>query len=299
MHFQEIKSIKYVGEKETYDLKVPLYHNFILENGIITHNSGKTVLGAAICYYLAYNQKKKRSLFNLNYIVWTPKQFERVVNTAPPHSAILFDEFVLAGLGTEAMTKVQNTIKKYFTLIRKRQLYIVLIIPYIFLLSSYFAVARTRALIHVTSPDGIKRGYFKFYSYTQKKDLFFYGKKQWKYSKKYSFMGYSKVKELEEMGIDSDIYDRKKDKATQSIMDDENKAQRQWINRFYSAVDYIRRKDDKLQWKEMPDSLSINMSWMAIQRGYSRYVEDRASAMDKLAAKKRRDFNVSMKELSE
>lgn len=39
-----VTSITYIGKKDTYDLNVPRYHNFILGNGIITHNSGKSTL---------------------------------------------------------------------------------------------------------------------------------------------------------------------------------------------------------------------------------------------------------------
>lgn len=38
----EIKSIKKIGIKKTYDFKVPIYNNFVLANKIITHNSGKS-----------------------------------------------------------------------------------------------------------------------------------------------------------------------------------------------------------------------------------------------------------------
>ena len=38
----QIKSIKRIGIKQTYDFKVPVYNNLILGNNILTHNSGKS-----------------------------------------------------------------------------------------------------------------------------------------------------------------------------------------------------------------------------------------------------------------
>jgi hypothetical protein len=40
----KIKSIRKIGKKQVYDFKVPKYHNFILGNNIIVHNSGKSTL---------------------------------------------------------------------------------------------------------------------------------------------------------------------------------------------------------------------------------------------------------------
>ena len=43
MHLEKIKSIRYVGREQTYDLNTPTYNNFILDNGLISHNSGKSL----------------------------------------------------------------------------------------------------------------------------------------------------------------------------------------------------------------------------------------------------------------
>lgn len=43
MEFVKIKSITSVGKRKTFDLKVEKNHNFYLANGILTHNSGKSV----------------------------------------------------------------------------------------------------------------------------------------------------------------------------------------------------------------------------------------------------------------
>jgi len=50
MHSVKIKSIKKVGKIQTYDLHTPVYHNFFLDNEILSHNSGKSTLAAKLCF---------------------------------------------------------------------------------------------------------------------------------------------------------------------------------------------------------------------------------------------------------
>jgi DNA-binding CsgD family transcriptional regulator len=42
MYYSKIKSIKKIGIVKTYDINTPTYENFILDNGILSHNSGKS-----------------------------------------------------------------------------------------------------------------------------------------------------------------------------------------------------------------------------------------------------------------
>jgi len=101
-------------------------------------------------------------------IVFTPKQFMEAVDNSKPEQAIVWDEFVLGGMSVDAMTTMQRLIVKKMVTIRKKRLYIFLVIPTIFLLKKYFAILRTRALVHFYTPDGVARGYFKFYNYQTK-----------------------------------------------------------------------------------------------------------------------------------
>ena len=112
-------------------------------------------------------------------IVFTPQQFMEAVDNSKPEQSIVWDEFVLGGLSVDAMTTMQRLIVKKMVTIRKKRLYILLVIPTIFLLKKYFAMLRTRALIHFYTPDGVARGYFKFYNYQTKNTLFVKGLKEW------------------------------------------------------------------------------------------------------------------------
>jgi hypothetical protein len=45
-----VESVEYIGERETFDLRVPLLDNYVLPSGMISHNSGKSSLAIAILW---------------------------------------------------------------------------------------------------------------------------------------------------------------------------------------------------------------------------------------------------------
>lgn len=54
----EVISITYVGNKEVYDISVDTYHNYLLENYIITHNSGLKYSASTILYISKSKEKE-------------------------------------------------------------------------------------------------------------------------------------------------------------------------------------------------------------------------------------------------
>lgn len=196
--------------------------------------AAKTTQASAVCYYL--DQR-----YNLDSVVFTQKQFMDAVDKAPPGSAIHWDEFLLSGMSTEAMTAAQNTLIKKMTIIRKKNLYIVLLASWIFMLRIYFAVGRSRALIHCYSPDGISRGYFSFYNYKSKKALYLNGKKRFNYNiQKPDFIG----RFTDTFGLFWDIneYDQKKEKAIISLTSQqEEKVTPSKEKALYKAIGHLKQ----------------------------------------------------------
>lgn len=180
----------------------------VLVDGV--EGSGKSGLSITMAYYLDRSFTHER-------IVFTPEQFIHAVDNSIPGQAIVWDEFVLGGLSDDALKEIQTTVIKKMVTIRKKRLYIFLVIPYIFMLRPYFGVGRTRLLFHTHSPDGLQRGSFKIYNYERKKFLFFRGKKFYDYSvcgpTKYGEFGNASKWPM----IDWDAYEAKKDEATDTI----------------------------------------------------------------------------------
>ena len=105
-------------------------------------------------------------------------------------------------------------------MIRKKQLFIALVIPYIFMLRKYFAVARTRFLVHVYAVGKV-RGFFKFYTYSQKMWLYNYGYKTWLYNPKLLPAFEGKFKGWAGKFLDDDKIQEKKDAAIRSLTDEQ------------------------------------------------------------------------------
>ncbi len=219
--------------------------------------SGKSSLGVTCLYYLTNGN------FTVDNVVYTPEQFERKVEESKVGEAILWDEFVLGGMSEDTLTKMQRSLIKKFTMMREKRLYVCLIIPYIFLLKPYFAVARTRFLLQTYSNDGIDRGSFKFYNYPAKSYIYFTGKKKWFYPKeaKPSFIG-NFGNYLDRL-IDKEKYTEKKRNAYSS-MDDKEETYR---FKLAKAI-YFIYKNNKVTYKQIGEVFGYG------ERGVGHMIED-------------------------
>jgi len=57
MKTKKIKSITSVGDGDVYDISVEKYENYILENGVVTHNSGLQYAASTIIYLSKSKEK--------------------------------------------------------------------------------------------------------------------------------------------------------------------------------------------------------------------------------------------------
>jgi len=188
------------------------WDGILLIDGV--EGSGKTTFGCQVSYYEAW---KCGSSFTLENVVFTAEQFEHAVISLPSKSVILWDEAIFGAWATEWATLINRTIVKLMVTIRKKQLFINIIIPWIYMLQPYMAVARTRALLHVTTPDGISRGYYRFYDYPSKQMLYFKNKRFYTYfNAKTAFHGY--FKSTHGLFFDEKEYDLKKDTAIKELI---------------------------------------------------------------------------------
>jgi len=197
--------------------------------------SAKSTMAQALSYYVdpSFSDTKRVVRNGKEYdlvipkdqsvdrIVFTQEQFMKAVDNAKKGQAIIWDEFVMGGLSTEALGKQQNELIKYMTTIRKKQLYIFMIIPSIFMLRLYF-ILRTRFLIHCYTPDGVKRGFFKFYSYDRKRELFVKGRKY--FSMKVAQSNFAgRFTDTTGFFTNMELYENKKDETIKSIGQEEEK----------------------------------------------------------------------------
>ena len=179
--------------------------------------SGKSELGKQSALIMS----KK---FNENDIVFTPDQFsDWVLNPKRKKGDVcLWDEFIFGGNSQDALSNMQNMLMKMFVTMRSKGLIVILIAPSLFLIRKYFAIFRTRFLLHCYT-KGISRGYCKFYNYTAKHQLVNYGYKTWLYSPKIKPSFTCKFSHWSGDFLDEAKIEVKKQEAIKSLEDKNNK----------------------------------------------------------------------------
>ena len=188
-------------------------------------------------------------------VVFSAKQFTEAIDKAHPRQAIVFDEAVMGFLAADAATEIQKALIKKMVTIRKKQLYIFIVLPSIFLLRMYMAIFRTRVLIHFYTPDGISRGYFKFYSYESKRKLYISGKRDFNQdASKFDFAG--RATDTSGLFFPIDEYEDKKDEAIRSIIEEPKKAKESIKNAQY----VLKGQRDLIIWEIYKDQKRLNPS---------------------------------------
>lgn len=118
---------------------------------------------------------------DISRVVFNPKDFKDAVMAAQQYQAVIYDE-AYGGLSSKrALSQVNQSIVQMLTVIRKRNLYVFIVLPSFFDLDKYVALWRSRGLLHVYTGDDFKRGLFRFYNAARKKDMYVKGKKFYEY----------------------------------------------------------------------------------------------------------------------
>lgn len=175
-----------------------------------TEGGGKSVFTQTAAYYCD-------PTLTLDRIVFTPKQFKDAVKNASKFQAVIYDE-AYGGLNARAsMSRVNTAIVKMLTEIRRKNLFIFIVLPTFFDLDKYVAIWRSRALFHIYADEKWTRGMFAFYGKEEKKKLYLLGKKFYDYNKPSPvFRG----RFTNHFVVDKKAYDNKKVNSTMKEEDD-------------------------------------------------------------------------------
>lgn len=191
----------------------------LINDGV--ERSGKSTMAFAQAMFIHYILRTKYKIDNpltIKNLVFTADQFVEACQDAEPYSVIIWDEAIFGAYSADATKAINKTIKKMMVTIGKRKLIIILNIPWIFILDKYLAIARSKALIHVYTPDGRRRGWFEFYNYVEKQFLYMKNKKLYTYGGTHnSFRGtFPKLRE-DILFFSTEEYETKKDEAIRSL----------------------------------------------------------------------------------
>jgi len=99
------------------------------------------------------------------------------ITKAPIGGSLMFDEGNVFFLSTETMKREHRDLHKIFSIFRQKNLFVLIVLPSIFRLGTYFALDRSKFLIRTYMKDG-KRGSFAFHGKKSKDKLYRYGKKE-------------------------------------------------------------------------------------------------------------------------
>jgi len=161
----------------------------IIYSSTLEVGTGKSVLATQIgeAWTEIINKKYKLKIpYNLNNVVWRPKELIERAFKVPKHSFILLDEWQDSTYWSE----LGMTLRQFFRKCRQLNLFIMCIIPNWFQLPLSYAVSRSIFAIDVRFNDKLDRGFFAFYNFPAKRALYVIGKRTHNYyAAKPSFMG--------------------------------------------------------------------------------------------------------------
>jgi adenylate kinase family enzyme len=131
--------------------------------------SGKSTFALQLAAYLDPN-------FSIDKVCWTPGQFKQKVMAANKLDCIVLDEAYLTFANSNLNKEFQTEIISMLTMIRKKNLFILVVSPTFFDLRKYLIIHRALAAIKVYAVNG-KRGYWAIYGENSKLKLYVRGRK--------------------------------------------------------------------------------------------------------------------------
>ena len=137
--------------------------------------SGKSVLAFQIGKVLDPN-------LNMDNICFTADDFINAITKAKKNQCIIFDEG-FTGLSSRAsLSEINNLVISMMMEMRQKNLFVIIVMPSVFMLDKYAVFHRAKGLFHVYM-DSNRRGFWRFFNRKATKYLYLLGKKFYEYDK--------------------------------------------------------------------------------------------------------------------
>jgi len=152
----------------------------IIYSSTLEVGTGKSVLATQIGEAWTEIVNKKYNLkikYDIDNIVWRPKELIEKAFKVPKYSYILLDEWEDSTYWSELGT----TLRKFFRKCRQLNLFIMCIIPNWFQLPLSYAISRSVFAIDVKFTNTLDRGNYSFYNFPAKRALYVIGKRNHNY----------------------------------------------------------------------------------------------------------------------
>lgn len=132
--------------------------------------SGKSVFAMQIAKVLDPN-------LDLKNIVFGPDEFVHAITHSKKYQCIVFDEAFTGLSSRAALSEVNKLLVGTMMEMRQRNLFVIIVMPSVFMLERYVALHRAKCLFHVYLNKEGKRGWWCFFNKQRLKYLYLKGKK--------------------------------------------------------------------------------------------------------------------------
>jgi hypothetical protein len=171
------ENLKPLAKKITDD------HNWlaVISSSTLENGTGKSVFATQImeAYFDLVNQYHGLNIqMSMKNMVFKPKDLITRAFEVPRYSGVIVDEWE----DTNYWSELGMSLRQFFRKCRQLNLFIIIIIPNFFQLPMNYAISRSVFFLDVKFKGEFERGYFGFYSFLKKKDLYVKGKKTQDYN---------------------------------------------------------------------------------------------------------------------
>ncbi len=135
---------------------------------------GKSVFGMGIGKVLDPN-------FDLKNVCFTPEDFINRIKTAKKNECIMFDEGFLGLSSRSSLSQTNQLIVSNMMMMRQLNLFVIIVLPSVFMLDRYCVLHRAKGLLHVYLGDDGRRGNWVYFNKARMKTLWLLGKKLYDY----------------------------------------------------------------------------------------------------------------------
>ncbi len=196
--------------------------------------SGKSTLGFICSYYLNPN-------ITIDNVAIDGADALKKLEKLPDKSLLMVDEGALMFSSKDAMKKEQKKLMQVISVIRQKNMILIIVLPSYFELNRNLAIHRSRFMLHVYCTADLERGRFAYFGTKKKRWLYLLGRKNnWSYSKPRSdFIG--KFQEFNPFG---DEYKKLKRRSLASTFKpDQSTRQDSLIGQRNSLIKLIYKKE--------------------------------------------------------
>jgi hypothetical protein len=136
--------------------------------------AGKSDAAAQYGYYV--NQEETRHTF-LDRFCLSAEEFDKVILEAKQFDCVVLDEAFGGMSASGSMARINRVLQRRFTEIRAKNLFVFIVAPSFMDIMRYFAIWRSKCLLHIYLNKDRDRGFCSFYGEQKKRKLYILGKK--------------------------------------------------------------------------------------------------------------------------